>query len=323
MPHPRVTVQAPSRLHCGLFSFGNPEVRQYGGVGVMIDAPSLALHVGRSREWTATGPLSERALADAQRISAGSRLEALGPLAIEIESAPPQHIGLGSGTQLALSIAAALETLADPSWSNTDPAALARQAGRGLRSAVGLYGFAYGGLIVEGGKWEEADISPLVARVDLPQEWRFVLVLPRQRPGLSGEREKRAFAELPAVRAEMTAEMCREAVTHLVPAAREAAFGEFSESLYRLGQLAGETFAPVQGGVFASEALTEIAGYVRATGVAGVAQSSWGPTLFAVAESDAAAEKLMADLRGRYGEDLQLTVTAANRGGARIESSGQ
>ena len=43
-------ITAASRLHFGLLSFGNPDLRQYGGVGVMVDRPRAATRgrTGRS-----------------------------------------------------------------------------------------------------------------------------------------------------------------------------------------------------------------------------------------------------------------------------------
>ena len=50
--------------------------------------------------------------------------------------------------------------------------------GRGLRSAVGTYGFAFGGLIIEQGKAADDALSPLVYRLDVPDDWRFALIQP-------------------------------------------------------------------------------------------------------------------------------------------------
>ena len=52
------------------------------------------------------------------------------------------------------------------------PAELAQSVGRGLRSAVGTYGFVHGGMIAERGKLPGEVISPLDARVVLPEDWR-------------------------------------------------------------------------------------------------------------------------------------------------------
>ena len=58
----------------------------------------------------------------------------------------PEHAGLGSGTELPLSVAAGLNAF----WGL--PARRRRnwaERGPGSRSAVGTYGFVFGGLIVE------------------------------------------------------------------------------------------------------------------------------------------------------------------------------
>src|SRR5439155_6189948 len=103
----------------------------------------------------------------------------------------------GVGTQFALAVAAGLNAFFDlPSQGATE---LALSVGRGLRSAVGTYGFVFGGLLVEQGKLQEELISPLDCRINLPDPWRFVLVRPKGMSGLAGEDEADAFRRLPDV----------------------------------------------------------------------------------------------------------------------------
>ncbi|MEK6236893.1 MAG: hypothetical protein N2C14_19465, partial [Planctomycetales bacterium] len=265
-----VHVEAPSRLHFGLFSFGQSHLRQFGGVGAMLNEPGLKLSVSARPDssdvvtsdpdgWQATGPHAERALAFAREWRAANDASSLPPLRLEIQSAPPEHVGLGTGTQLALAVAAALHAFQDPNWTLPDssdlgsmePARLAGGVGRGKRSSIGSHGFAWGGLLVESGKRHATEISPLTCRTNLPDAWRFVLARPLREQGLSGDGERRAFGGLPPVPVETTAELCREALTGLLPAARVGGFAEFSGSLYRFGQLAGKCFAAAQGGTFA------------------------------------------------------------------------
>ena len=101
-------------------------------MGLMIEQPDLSLTVEPASAWLAEGPLAERALAFAQRFAAAScrdeRMTALPPRCLRIERVLPAHAGLGSGTQLGLSVARALAE----SWSlSCDLAALARRVGRG------------------------------------------------------------------------------------------------------------------------------------------------------------------------------------------------
>jgi beta-ribofuranosylaminobenzene 5'-phosphate synthase len=193
---PRVNITAPSRLHFGLWSLTDGHERQFGGVGAMINRPQLDLKITDAAELNASGPDANRAVHFARRWAEFHRL-AMPQCGIEIHSAIPAHSGLGSGTQLALAIAAGLSAFCD--LPDQSPQELALSVGRGLRSAVGTYGFAFGGLIVEQGKLPDEPISPLDCRLDLPDDWRFVLVRPQGLSGLAGEDESQAFGALPHV----------------------------------------------------------------------------------------------------------------------------
>ena len=64
-------VTTGSRLHFGMFSFGRPDVRQFGGIGAMIARPGIRLAVRPAERLEAVGPLAERTLAFARRAAAG------------------------------------------------------------------------------------------------------------------------------------------------------------------------------------------------------------------------------------------------------------
>jgi beta-RFAP synthase len=239
---------------------------------------------------------------------------------IEIRSAIPSHAGLGSGTQLALAIAAGLSAFCN--LPGQSPQELALSVGRGLRSAVGTYGFAFGGLIVEQGKRPDEPISPLDCRLDLPDDWRFVLVRPQGLSGLAGDDETRAFGALPQVSPDLSEQLTALARDRLVPAAATADFGSFADSLFEYGRLSGECFATRQGGPFNGPLLTSIVQQIRDMGHSGVGQSSWGPTIFVLAPSQHAAERLVTDLRSRHSAPtLDLLIAPPNNVGAQLEVS--
>jgi beta-RFAP synthase len=313
-----VRVWAPSRLHFGLLSFGQHGARQYGGAGVMIDAPGLALSFEPAARLSAAGPLAERAMEFARRYCEQVAAENAPACHIEIQSAPPEHAGLGTGTQLALAVAAGLDALSTAGTG--DPTRWARLMGRGERSAIGTHGFAHGGLLVEGGKLEPAGLSPLVSRIELPEAWRFVLLVDREERGLSGAAERQAFAELPAVPQQATAELSRELVLNLIPAAASGNLAEFGESLYRYGYQAGMLFAKRQGGPFAGRRGAELVQWARDQGVRGVGQSSWGPTIFALLADAPSAADFAARAQVRFAAaPLEIIVAGVANRGARIE----
>ncbi|MGD9648267.1 MAG: beta-ribofuranosylaminobenzene 5'-phosphate synthase family protein [Pirellulales bacterium] len=318
---PAIEVHAPSRLHFGLFSFGTDATRCFGGVGAMISQPGLRVRIGPASQFSASGPLATRTQQVAEDLVRLGHVPRELPCKIEVLEAPGEHRGLGTGTQLTLAVATALLQWFDRPTS--DVAEFAADLGRGRRSAIGTHGFAQGGLLVDGGLVsdcaQQQKIAPLLARVDLPDEWRFVLFAPRDEVGLSGSAERAAFERLPPVPAKVTAELCRETLLGLLPAALEADFQAFGESLYGYGRLAGSCYADVQGGPYGSTRLEQLINLARDLGPRGVGQSSWGPTLFALLPNQNAAEHFAAELsKSPNGATLTTTIASPNNTGARI-----
>jgi beta-ribofuranosylaminobenzene 5'-phosphate synthase len=322
-----IRIRTPSRLHFGLFSLPSELAtdwlnhegdailpgRQFGGVGLMIDKPGIELVVAPAQAWSAEGPLAERAVRFAQ-----TYCEAVGirdAFHLHIVSAAQEHAGLGTGTQLGLAVARAIaELMQQPA---RDAVTLARQVGRGLRSALGVHGFERGGFLVEGGKTSSTGISPLLVRHDFPEDWQILLILPRDAVGVHGRREAKAFADLlqqpPDDRT--TESLCRLVLLGLLPALLERDLRTFGEALYDFNRRAGEIFRPVQGGIYAHPAIEGIAKVLRDAGVKGVGQSSWGPTFFAVVaveEVAAIRQRLMMNAEIAR-EDLMVT-SARNEG---------
>src|SRR5262245_7689119 len=261
----------------------------------MIDRPALVLRLSGADQSEAAGPGAERATECARRWAEFHGRQPPG-CRIEICDWAAEHVGLGSGTQLGLAVAAGLNAFCGlPSQT---PQELAMSVSRGLRSAVGTYGFVFGGLIVEQGKLPGEPISPLDCRIDLPHEWRFVLVRPRGLSGLAGIDESEAFGSLPAVSPQITEELIAEVRDQMVPAAATEDFPLFARSVHRYGRLSGECFAARQGGPYNGPVLTAIVEQIRGLGYDGVGQSSWGPTIFVVTVSQQSAESLVDGLSG-------------------------
>jgi beta-ribofuranosylaminobenzene 5'-phosphate synthase len=301
-------------------------VPSFGGVGVMVDELGVTVRLRPSAEFSARGPLAERAVAFARHCV---EKWSLGDVAcgIEVTAAPPPHVGLGSGTQLALAVAAGMQRLfvADlPPIAKRMTAEqafqLAAAVGRGRRSCVGIYGFAGGGLILEAGRLASTpadNVSPLLARVFLPEAWRCVVLLRRGAEGLHGEAEKEAFARLPPVPRNVSTELARIAADELVPAARQGAFAAFSDAVYRYGRLAGTPFEAESSRLPFHHAIGDLIEELTALGTRGAAQSSWGPAVMACCESAAAAEELVGQLTSRgLATDYDMIVARFDRLGA-------
>jgi beta-ribofuranosylaminobenzene 5'-phosphate synthase len=300
-----VRVEAPARLHMGMLDVAGGRARRFGGLGVALSRPAAVVEASQSDDVTAEGPDAERALAVAQR--SRETLELAGGARVRVLEAIPAHVGLGSGTKLALAVTAALAALAG---QTPEPPVLARAAGRGARSAVGLWTFALGGLVVEGGVRPGVEqAAPLLARYAMPDEWRCVLAIPDAGPGLSGRAEEDAFARLrpDPDRAALIAQLV---LTSLLPGLAEGDLTEFGDSLTRVQRLVG-VFHPRAGALV--DALLRL-------GAAGAGQSSWGPAVYGIVGSEQAGRELARRMDAELAGGGRVELVSFDNGGARVET---
>jgi len=290
-----LTVETPGRLHFGLSRFGGSD-RQFSGLGMMVDGAGVTLQVSSADCFAVDGPLHERVRDFAAAFAAHHKLPSPPACHIKTLSAPPEHVGLGVGTQLGLAVAAGLAEWLKLPWRDAN--LLSQMSGRGKRSAIGTHGFLQGGLLVDAGKLPNEPLGKLAARVAMPTDWRLVLIRPTNIAcGLTGKREAQVIASLPPVPTEITQQLHQWIDDQILPAARNADWHRFSEAIYRYGHRAGECFSTAQGGPFASPQIAELVETVRQLGFPGAGQSSWGPTVFAIASDAQSAETLVNTLK--------------------------
>lgn len=332
-----VWVEAPARLHLGFLDPAGSLGRPFGSLGLTVSAPvtrlSLAAAAGPANQVAASGPQvpaedlarAGRHLHELQRRS--GRTQAL---ALQLECTLAPHAGLGSGTQLALAVGRAFAR-----WHGLDlpSATLAGWLGRGLRSGVGIAGFDQGGLLLDGGPLADGSPAPLLARLDLPASWRLLLVGDAQCRGLSGSAERSALAALPPLPQAAAAAICHETLMRVLPGAAGAGFAATATGLTRIQTILGEHFAPAQGGdLFVSAAVGRLLRWIAAQAEqpdeglaagdlgAGIGQSSWGPTGFALLPSAARAHRLLDAARaaGQIDAGLSLRIVEPLNRGARV-----
>jgi beta-ribofuranosylaminobenzene 5'-phosphate synthase len=306
------SVRTASRLHLGLLTLPPATTaRRFGGVGLMIDSPGMVVRAEPSAKWIVEGSHKERVSEIIARLLAG--LGILEPRRVVVEQAPPEHVGLGTGTQLALAVARLLTA----SWGRLDLVAdLAFLVKRGTRSALGVHGFDRGGFLVEGGKGPGQALSPLVSRLEFPAQWRIVLVVPPGEAGVHGAAERAAFADL-VEPPDASDRLCRLVLLGVLPALADADFPAFGEAVHEFNARAGDLFAPIQGGTYAGSVRHTVA-ELRRLGVAGVGQSSWGPGVFAFVRDEDEANHLAGRVRAWAGfADASVWVARGCNHGAR------
>jgi beta-ribofuranosylaminobenzene 5'-phosphate synthase len=310
-----VRVEAPARLHMGMLAAAGEGSRRFGGLGAAVSRPAVVLEARPADELSAEGAEADRVLTFARRCQEALGLQ--GGAHVRVVEAIPPHAGLGSGTKLALAVAQALATL---HGRTLEAPQLAEAVGRAARSAVGMWTFALGGFVVEGGQRHGIERpAPLLAHYRVPEEWRVVLVVPHAEPGLSGVAEEEAFGRL-VPSAERSAAIAQLVLTSLLPALVEGDVDEFGAALTRVQELVGDAFTTVQGGRFHPRAGPLVEALLR-HGAAGAGQSSWGPAVYGIVGSDAAGRELAGQMEEAVGGEDSIELVTFDDRGARVEAS--
>ena len=312
-----VYVESAGRLHFGVLDLRGALGRWFGGIGTPAPAPSVLVSAQPADTLTVDGEDAARAEAFARQFL--ERVGIRGGAYVRVHRALPSHVGLGSGTQLALAVARALAEVHGLSIGTSD---LARAVGRGGRSAIGTWTFDRGGLIVEGGRRRDRqsaeDIAPMLVRLPLPATWRCIVAIPNAAPGVSGDAEASLLTALaPPPQCEI------EHVAHLVllallPALAEGDLPAFGAALTGIQAMNGRWFAPAQGGIFASGPSGELVQHLSEFGAVGVGQSSWGPAVYGIVDGADAGARLAERVRDVLGGRGQVFEGPFRNSGASV-----
>jgi len=276
----------------------------------------VSLTVERASAFSVSGPQAARVEAFARAMREKFNLP--GDCRIVVHQAIPEHVGLGSGTQLAIAVGVALAALYR---LDLLPRAVATLYQRGQRSGIGVGAFEQGGFLIDGGKDGGADPPPIVSRLEFPAGWRVVLLLDSGVQGLHGESEIAAFQALPEFPESESAHLCRLMFTQALPALVEQDLDKFGRAIGELQHVIGDYFAAAQGGRFSNPRVAEVLAWLESNGIAAVGQSSWGPTGFAIVGDEAQAVALVRSAQSRWGGPggLQFKVCSGRNRGGEVE----
>ena len=289
--------------------------RQFGSIGVALNEIHTRLSIKPSKKFNVFGHSAERAMkcVDFFRNS----LDLAESFQLEIEIAIPEHVGLGSGTQLSLAVGTALNAFFGLGLSVREIAAL---TDRRMRSGIGIGVFEQGGLVVDGGRGKNTITPPVISQLDVPENWCFILVFDRRGKGLHGKQEINAFNELPGFPQTEAARLCYLLMMQGLPAVVEQNISLFGEVISILQQSVGDYFAPVQGGVFASQEVDQAMQWFKAQGAVAIGQTSWGPTGFCAVEDVSLAESLKQKAEQQFyqSKNLHFVLASARNSGGKV-----
>jgi beta-RFAP synthase len=314
-----VQVKAPARLHLGFLDLNGNLGRRFGGLGLTLEGIATELEITQAGTLQVEGPASARVRARGYAASLIEALDLPPGVAIRIKRAIPDHIGLGSGTQLSLAVASGLLALYG---IDMDLRKLAGLLMRGTRSGIGIGAFESGGFLVDGGSGSGDLPPPVIMQGNFPDDWRVLLIFDRHGPGIHGKEELSAFAELPEFPAGQAAELCRRVLMQALPALAEQDYARFGRAIGHVQQVVGDYFSPAQSGRFASPEVARVLAWLEAQEIYGIGQSSWGPTGFAILDSEAGAARLLQSARQHFSDRpmLHFELVRARNCGGRIDT---
>ena len=245
VPSKTISIKVHARLHMGFYDLTGLH-KNFGSVGLALENPVTEIVASTTDKLEVFGDIDAKSRENIIKIAQNTQksLNLHTSLMLNIKNLIPSHVGLGSGTQLALSLVA----LFNQAYNlNLTQAQIAQLSGRGARSGIGLGAFEHGGFLVDAGK--QADALPEIAiRHEFPQGWRVLLMCDSAHVGVYGEHEFNAFRTLKP----MQNNLKNMVLNHMAPALQRAdllAFGAYMDDLQAYN---GTYFSPIQGGMYAS-----------------------------------------------------------------------
>ncbi|QKY21175.1 GHMP kinase [Halolamina sp. CBA1230] len=318
-------VETAGRLH---FGFGNLSLaydRLYGALGVALDRPPLAVEATAAESVRCDDEVA------AEYAERACDLLSVSGADVSVESGLPRHAGLGSGTQIALAVLAAVARA-----HGRAPGARERapDLGRGGRSGVGVATFEQGGFVLDAGhpaalftadapevgSWAVPEVS---ARHPIPEGWRFLVVVPDAPSGRSGDDEDAAMRRTVAdADPDLADRVAGVVVRGVLPAVAAGDVARFGDAVSEVGRLNGAWYADEQGGTYRPPVGSLVDSLSGSAAVYGAGQSSWGPAVYGVTDDEhaAAAREAGEEALDAAGVDGEVFVAAGRNRGASIDS---
>jgi len=312
-----IKVVTPSRLHLTLIDLNAEIGRVDGGAGITLEYPGLEISATEADNIEIIG---NSLLAGKIKKAVQALLPTGKGIKLHIKDSLPDHVGLGSGTQAALSAAVAVNRIYGLEKSIRE---LAVAVGRGGTSGIGVAAFEDGGFILDGGhkfknkgSFSPSSAShvppgPVLFRKNFP-EWPIVLVIP-QGKGAHDTEEVDIFKKYCPIPLAEVQEISHVILMQLLPALIEEDLESFGKAINHI-QTVGFKKREVE---LQSQPVLDIMNYMRENGAHGAGISSFGPVIYGIVGSIEEGKRLQQETQRMLDESLGgrvLLTKGRNRG---------
>lgn len=312
-----IKVVTPSRLHLTLIDLNAEIGRVDGGAGITLEYPGLEISATEADNIEIIGNFL---LAGKIKKAVQALLPTGKGIKLLIKDSLPDHVGLGSGTQAALSAAVAVNRIYGLEKSIRE---LAVAVGRGGTSGIGVAAFEDGGFILDGGhkfknkgSFSPSSAShvppgPVLFRRNFP-EWPIVLVIP-QGKGAHDTEEVDIFKKYCPIPLAEVQEISHVILMQMLPALIEEDLESFGKAINHI-QTVGFKKREVE---LQSQPVLDIMNYMRDNGAHGAGISSFGPVIYGIVGSIEEGKRLQQETQRMLDESLggrAMLTKGRNRG---------
>ncbi|HWR24823.1 MAG TPA: beta-ribofuranosylaminobenzene 5'-phosphate synthase [Methanosarcina sp.] len=315
-----INIVSPSRLHVTLIDLNAELGRVDGGAGITLESPGMEISATEADTIEVFG---DSILTVKMRKAAEALLPEGKGIRLEIKDSLPDHVGLGSGTQAALSAAAAVNKIYGLGKTVRE---LAIAVGRGGTSGIGVAAFENGGFILDGGhKFKDKGAfspsaashvppGPVLFRRDFP-DWPIVVAIPNTK-GVYDAAEVDIFKKFCPIPLSEVQEICHVILMQMLPALVEEDLESFGKAVNHI-QRTGFKRREVE---LQPQPVLNIMEYMQNNGASGAGISSFGPVVYGVVGSIEEGRKLQKEAQKMLDESLggKVMLTKAKNRGADI-----
>ncbi len=330
-----IRITTPCRIHLSLIDLNGYTGRVDGGIGLMLDRPNVVLEASNSADEfkiechryfrESVNVINEKASRIFKTFKISNK-----NFHFNLKRYFPSHVGLGSKTQLSLAIATAITKL--KGMDNITLQELTKLVERGGTSGIGWRGFETGGFVLDGGhdygKGKEKETylpssasktakpALTISRYDIPDNWRFLLVIPNVKKGAYGDEEIRIFQKYAPIPRNEVNEVSHQVLMKVLPGVIKNDLECFGEGLKRIQSIG---FKKIEIDL-QHKIVKDLLNFFKEHNLKAYGMSSFGPSVIGIVESDSEAEDLLKELqRTQKNGGGHIYICKPNNIGAKIE----